>query len=178
MKVVVGSLNPVKIEAVKEAFGRIFGRVEVVGVRVDSGVPRQPFGEEVKRGALNRALRALNKVPSSDYGVGIEGGIVKLWGKYYNFGFVAIVSKDGRLGTGTSGLFECPSRILRELMKGKELGEVMDEIVGTKGTKFKEGAIGFFTRKALLRKDLYIHGVLMALVPLINEEFFKDSKRK
>ena len=107
MRVVVGSINPVKIQAVAEGFQEIFGKVEVVGVKVDSGVSGQPFKEEVIEGSVNRAVNAL-KLTGADFGVGIEGGVIKLGEKWYNLGFVAIVDREGKIGTGTSGWFECP----------------------------------------------------------------------
>ncbi|MEW6592837.1 MAG: inosine/xanthosine triphosphatase [Candidatus Hadarchaeota archaeon] len=171
MKVAVGSTNQPKIEAVKGVFEKAFGDVEVVGVDVDSGVSSQPFQcNEIVRGAVNRAKKAL-KILKADYGVGIEGGVAKFGGKWYNLGFVAIVGKKGRVGTGTSGWFECPERILRELKTGKELGDVIDELVGEKGTKRRGGAIGIFTRGMVSRKALYEHGVWMALSPFLSEFF-------
>ena len=46
MKILVGSQNPVKIEATKEAFLKYFEKVEVMGIEVDSKVSSQPIGEE------------------------------------------------------------------------------------------------------------------------------------
>ena len=45
---------------------------------------------------------------------------MKLGGRWYNLGFITITDKKGRIGTGTSW-FECPSNILEEIKKGKEL---------------------------------------------------------
>jgi non-canonical (house-cleaning) NTP pyrophosphatase len=39
VKVVVGSRNPLKKQAVYNTFSRVFGEVEVIMRRVDSGVP-------------------------------------------------------------------------------------------------------------------------------------------
>jgi len=81
MKVIVGSLNPVKIKAAKEAFSRYFQNVEVIGVKVKSGVSEQPIGDETFRGAENRALRLKELVqnPNAHFFVGLEGGVIKLY---------------------------------------------------------------------------------------------------
>jgi len=42
MKILVGSQNPVKIEAVKESFSKYFEKVEVAEIKVDSKVSSQP----------------------------------------------------------------------------------------------------------------------------------------
>ncbi|MEW6222829.1 MAG: inosine/xanthosine triphosphatase [Candidatus Hadarchaeota archaeon] len=173
MKVAVGSTSPPKVKAVENVFRHAFGKVEVKGVDVDSGVPMQPFhAGEITGGAITRAKAALN-VTRADYGVGIEGGVTKFGGKWYNLGFVAIVDKKGRVGTGTSGWFECPPGILRELKRGRELGDVMDGLVGEKDTKKRGGAIGIFTRGMVSRKALYEHGVWMALSLFLAVEFFE-----
>lgn len=172
MKIFVGSMNPVKVEAVREVFEEFFDDVKVVGEEVGSGVSRQPFGDEVIRGAEDRARKAL-KLVDADYGVGIEGGIMKLGNRWYNLGFVVIINREGKMGTGTSGWFECSPSILEKLKKGKELGEVIDELTGRKDTKMQEGAIGLFTKGKISRKDLYKHGVFMALIPFIASDFFR-----
>jgi len=77
MKIFVGSMNPVKVEAVREVFEEFFDDVKVIGEEVGSGVSKQPFGDEVIRGAEDRAKKAL-KLVDADYGVGIEGGVMKL----------------------------------------------------------------------------------------------------
>ena len=61
MKILVGSKNPVKIEAVEETFLKYFKKVEVIGIEVDSNVPNQPINEETFEGAENRAL-ALKRI--------------------------------------------------------------------------------------------------------------------
>lgn len=161
LMVAVGSTNPVKVEAVRRAFSK-FWEVEVRGVEVESGVPAEPFGAAAVEGARNRARKALS-ILNADFGVGIEGGIFHLHGRYYCAGFVWVERRDGVYGTGTSGWFECPSRFIPELLTGTELGDLMAKLSGRASIKREEGAIGFFTRGVVNRVDLYTHGVLMAL---------------
>ncbi|MGC9104037.1 MAG: inosine/xanthosine triphosphatase [Candidatus Methanodesulfokora sp.] len=167
MRVVVGSTNPVKISAVEESFSLAFGSVEVKGIEVDSGVGPEPIEEEAVEGAINRAVKAMKLLPS-DFSVGIEGGLFHLHGRYYLAGFVAIMRSDGLISTGTSGWFECPKKLLGRLLRGEELGSIMDEITGRRDVKKKEGAIGYFTKGIVDRKELYKHGVLMALARFIS----------
>ena len=46
MKILVGSKNPVKIQATYEAFIKYFSNIDIVGVGVDTGVAEQPLNEE------------------------------------------------------------------------------------------------------------------------------------
>ena len=62
MKVVVGSKNPVKLNATRNILEKIYDDLEVSSVDVDSGVPDQPFGlDETIKGAVNRAKNAFSE---------------------------------------------------------------------------------------------------------------------
>ena len=76
--VVVGSKNPVKIQAVKAAFEMMFqsASINISPVNVPSGVSDQPFGDdETKLGARNRAQSAHAAADCCDFAVGLEGGL-------------------------------------------------------------------------------------------------------
>ena len=180
MKVLVGSENPVKVEAVREAFSKYFDDVEVLGLKVNSMVPDQPIGKETFLGAENRAL-ALTVIDNErklncDFFVGLESGIIHLYSKWFTFGVVCIIDKSRRESFGTSIMFELPEFIVKQLLKRVELGDVMDEIIGEKNTKQKGGAVGFFTKGVINREKLYVDGIISALIPLLNEDLFFDAK--
>ncbi len=60
MKIFVGSLNPVKINAVTLAASESWPNVEVYGLDVPSGISDQPMSdEETRKGAVARARAAL-----------------------------------------------------------------------------------------------------------------------
>lgn len=181
MKVLVGSENPVKIEAVREAFSKFFDGVEVVGIKINPRVPDQPINDETFEGAKNRALelKRINEKKNlkADFFVGIEGGIIKLHSRWFAFGVMCVIDKKGRVGYGTSPFFELPESVIEKLLKRIELGDVMDEIRGEHNTKQKDGAVGFFTHGRMKRKDFYVHGLVLALIPFINEEFYFKIKK-
>ena len=172
MRVAVGSKNPVKVSAVKEVFSKVFDSAEVVSVEVEPGIPAQPFGLDTVRGAENRARRSL-EVSGADYGVGIEGGLLELGGRWYNLGFIAVIDRSGFMGTGTSGWFELPKNFLERLRGGGELAEVLDAFYGVEGVGRREGAVGLFTGNRVTRRDLYVHGLYMALIPILNRKIWR-----
>lgn len=179
MKILVGSNNPVKIEAVKEGFSKYFQDIEVQNISVNSEVSHQPIDEETFHGAKNRVL-ALQKADSeektnADFFVGIEGGIIQLHSKWFVFGCICIMDKTGKLGFGLSPMFELPKGMTAKLLQGEELGTVVDTTFGLHNVKQKGGAIGYFTNGVITRKDFYVPGVITALVPFLNEKhFFED----
>ena len=181
MKILVGSTNPVKINATREAFKRFYDNVKVIGFPVSSGVSEQPIEEEVFAGAKNRALKLIelnkNENTNADFFVGIEGGIGKLAGKWFSFGGVCIIDKSGAKGYGTSALFELPQFVIDRLLNGEELGPVMDELQNQTNTKQKHGAIGFLTNGVMDRKELYVSGIITAMIPLVKKKLFQKENQ-
>lgn len=177
-KILVGSQNPVKIASVEEAFGKYFSDIAVTGFNVESRVSDQPVNEETFDGAKNRALALQEKNREenlhADFFVGIEGGISEIYSRWFAFGCMCIVDSNGKTGYGTSAHFELPRRVVEKLLGGNELGDVMDEIQNQSNTKQKHGAIGFFTKGIMNRSELYVPGLVTALIPFLHKELFDD----
>jgi inosine/xanthosine triphosphatase len=176
VKVLVGSRNPVKIEAVEEAFRKYFGEVEVIGIDVKSHVPPQPVNDETYIGAQSRAfqLKEINESESlgAEYFVGIEGGIAEEFDKWFAFGCMCVVDKRGNAGFGTSPHFELPKSVSDQLLNGIELGDVMDVLTNTENSKQHNGAIGYFTNGIMDRKELYVQGLIVAMVPFLHKKLY------
>jgi len=76
-KVIIASKNPVKIQATKNGFAKMFPsqKFEFVGITASSNVADQPLSnEETFRGAKNRTDNASGEVKGGDFFIGIEGG--------------------------------------------------------------------------------------------------------
>lgn len=178
IKVLVGSTNPVKIAGAKEAFGRYFKKVSVKGIKIKSRVPEQPIGDQNFTGAENRAQELWRRRhDKADFFVGAEGGIRKIYGRWFDFGCFCIINNEGQKAFGTSPWFELPDSIVQRLLAGEELGPVIDDITGRKNCKQKEGAIGYFTNNVMGRKELYVAGLVVALAPFIRKELFFKKQR-
>ena len=89
MKILTGSENQVKVEAVREAFSQYFDDITVVGIPVQSNVGGQPFNEEAFRGAHNRALSLRNisteRGMNGRFFVGLEGGVLNCYSRWFVF---------------------------------------------------------------------------------------------
>lgn len=171
-KIAVGSRNPVKIRAVKLVTQKAFSKVSVVGIAVASGVSNQPIGDrETIKGAINRARAALH-LAHADLGVGLEGGVIKTAHGLMSSAWCALVDKNGKLSLGGGMHFHLPKLIEKEILKGKELGLVMDELTGETNSKQKGGAINFLTKGILTRAQAYGQLVKLALVKFCSPEYF------
>lgn len=180
MKVLVGSLNPVKIECVREAFLKYFDNLEIIPLEVSSKVSNQPINEETYAGAKNRVLelKEINdfRKLEADFFVGIEGGIINNNSSWFAFGGICIMDKRERMSFSSSSQYPLPESFIKELLKGNcELGDLMDNLTGQKNSKQKDGGVGFLTKGHMTRKSLYVPGLITALIPFMNESlYFKE----
>lgn len=174
VSVVVGSGNPVKVQAARSAFDRVFPDAthRVEGVPVPSGVPDQPRGRaETREGARNRAAAVAARRPEADFWVGIEGGVFDEDGRMYAFARVALRS-GGRTSESATGAFALPAPVAERVRAGRELGSADDEVFDTEGSKRGRGAVGLLTGGAVGRAELYAGGVCLALPPFVHPDLY------
>ncbi len=174
-KVIIASKNPVKIAAVKEGFEKMFPSqsFDFEGVGVPSGVSDQPMShQETLTGAINRADNARKEIPTADCWVGVEGGIEKMDGHGEAFAWIYVLS-ESLSGKGKTGSFFLPKKVMDLVDSGMELGHADDLVFGQSNSKQKGGAIGLLTNNVMTRQSLYVPGVIMALIPFVNVEFYK-----
>jgi len=170
MKVIVGSINPVKVGAVTESFRQYYPDCEVFSQKVSSGIAEQPMSEEeTLRGSTNRALAALEY---GDFGVGLEGGVTMIGGALFECAWCVVVNKNGKRGMGGGLYFELPKKVADKIRDVGELGPIMNELTGEDNVKEKSGAIGVFTKGKLGRKTAYVQLVTSALIKFVSPEWF------
>lgn len=174
MKVAVGSMNPVKIDAVRQAFESLFpdDKWDVEGIDIKSGVSDQPMSDkESIRGARARAKRAIKKL-NADYGVGLEGGLQKIGKHWFDCGWIAVIDKHNNEGIGSSMRILMPEKMMQLIFKGKELGEVSDIIFNKTNSKQAEGHFGIMTKNLITRTHGYKDGVIVALSRFVYKDLF------
>lgn len=172
LRVRVGSTNPSKVKAVREVFSDIFSKefiIKVEGVEVDSGVVGEPWGEDVLKGARNRALAVIG---DADYGVGIEAGFFDCFGETLGVQYCVVVDKEGATTVGHGPGFRFPPRVLEDIGRGRTVSEAMEAITGIKHIGRKGGAVDYLTRGILDRTGLTRMAVLMAMVPRIRNDLY------
>lgn len=173
-KVIIASLNPVKIESVKLGFSKIFphDKIEYQGVAVPSGVNDQPMSSsETLQGAINRASNGQTKFPSADFWIGIEGGIEKMENEMMAFAWI-VVQSNHQTGKAKTGTFFLPPPVVKLIDEGKELGEADDIVFGDSNSKQKNGAVGLLTGNVIDRTSFYVEAVVLALIPFLNEKLY------
>jgi inosine/xanthosine triphosphatase len=178
MRVVVGSRNPVKINAVKEGFERMFPEHKFVfeGLAVPSNVPDQPMGDnETYIGAENRAKNARNILPEADYWVGLEGGLVETSPTEIEaMAWIVILDKNS-IGKSRTASFNLPPATIKLIKEGFELGHADEKIHNVINSKQNNGTTGLLTNNVLTRLDYYIQSVILALIPFKNVALFNPN---
>jgi inosine/xanthosine triphosphatase len=169
--VIVGSTNPVKLQAARDGFTAMFPDVifDVHGIEAASGVSEQPIGdEETLRGAHQRALHAQQHAPDAEYAVGIEGGVAYMGDDLMAFAWVVVIHRTRKIGRAKSGAFFLPREISALVKQGLELGHADDQVFGQQDSKRRNGSIGLLTGDAITRASYYAPAVVMALIPFKN----------
>lgn len=166
--VIIASTNPVKIDATRIGFRRMFPEADFrfEGIKSESGVSNQPMTRaETLKGAINRAHYAAQQAPTADYTVGIEGGVeADEAGHLQVFAWV-VVMHGTTLGRAQTGVFYLPDEVAQLILTGVELGAADDVIFGRSNSKQQNGSIGLLTDDALTRTYYYVDAVVMALIP-------------
>jgi inosine/xanthosine triphosphatase len=151
MKVIVGSLNNVKVRAIKSCFISD----DVIGMDAKSLVSAQPIGdEETMLGAINRAKEAKKQ---GDIGIGLEGGVVNTPYGMFVISYGALVDSNDCLYIAGGTRVPLPLEVEEGLLKGLELGEVMDQYAKKANVKHDEGAVGILTNNRVKRQAIFEH---------------------
>lgn len=165
MKTAVGSTNPVKINATKLAFKKVWPKKswEVIGVNVSSGISDQPMtDEEYIKGATNRAKRPLQQ-SKADFSVGIEGGLHKIKDQWFDNAWIVVISKKGEIGVSSTFKLQTPKIIIKLVKSGMEVGQANDKIFNLKNSKQQMGHFGIMTKGLISRQDAYFQALICAL---------------
>ena len=177
MRVAVGSKNPVKIAATKQAFEMVFPEEEwiVEGIDVHSEVSDQPMSDkECITGARNRANKARKKL-KSEFGVGLEGGLHEIDGQWFDCGWIIVVNKKGEEGCGSTIKIATPKKFMKLVHQGVELGVANDIVFKTKNSKQSDGHFGLMTRNAITRTTGYRDGVIAALSRFVHANLYNEE---
>ncbi len=172
MKIIVGSTNPQKVNAVKEMISHydFLSGAEVDGVSVDSGVSDQPQSiEETVQGAVNRAKAAFQ---DCDYSFGIESGLIAVPHTEIMELCAVAVFDGSNVKIGLSSAFEPPLKVVELMNQGMNMqdasfhsGVTDNPEIGSAG-----GLISILTRNRLDRLSYTKQAVLMALIHVENEK--------
>ena len=167
MDIAVGSINQVKVAAVRTVMEKVYGDVRITAVDVQSGVPPQPFEGQTHQGSENRARAALG---DHDMAVGIEAGVFEMLDGLYDIQHCTIISKDGKVTYGHGSGFRYPDSIAELVRNGMTVGDAVKVVYGNTEIGKKQGAIGLLSKGLIDRKTLTEQSVTAAMIPRLWDE--------
>ena len=173
IKIIVGSQNPAKINAVQATFERVFPQVNIEchGIHAPSGVAEQPMSEaETLLGAENR-VGFCQQQGGADYYVAMEGGVDRFSYGAATFAYV-VIGKGKIQSVGRSANLPIPDSVFDALKAGQELGPLMDSLFNTQNVKQKGGAIGLLTNGIETRSSSYQHALTLAMARFLHSDRF------
>ena len=176
MKILIGTKNPGKIEAARQAFEKYFEKIEIEGILVESEVSAQPVNEEIFQGTKNRVKNlkkyAKDNNVKADFYIASEAGITNLLGEWIDINAVVVENAEGFQTVGISQGFQIPEKYVEEI-KQTELGKVMDKIFEKEQLGQGKGGINLLTKGEVSRIELTKNAFIMALIGHINGEVWK-----
>ena len=162
--IAIGSTEHLKIEALDDFLQTYFGKrhdYEITGVKVGSGVNKQPCGkQEIYRGALNRAQKTLKKVLGADLAIGIENGIEDLDGNWIDYAIIVGLNAKGQIFISTSPGVQLPTDLV---VATREIG--FDRTTVGQMIEYKSGRLDlgitrdphkYLTERKVTRKETLI----------------------
>lgn len=173
MNVLIGSQNPVKHEAVKQAFELYFDAVSIIPMTVESGVRPFPMSEnETLQGAINRANFAQKTEPQTDFAVGIEGGLLHFNNSFY-IQAIAAVKKGEKLSVARSVAIEVSQQLVEKIDPTSDTSkQTVDRLLGRNDLFQNEGVMGVLTQKRLTRTQILRDAVICALPRFLLPKYY------
>ncbi len=174
MVIFIGSTNPIKINAVKQAAGNQWPQAEIKNLEVDSGVKSQPDSDaETKQGAINRARRVLqqglaglkSREDKEQYlGVGLEGGVrIDQSQQMWTTVWAAVVDQSQQAYLANGARFQVDPVVAAAIRQGREMGPIVSNLLDGRPIKKQEGYIGVVTNNFVDRTEEYSSIAKLAL---------------
>jgi inosine/xanthosine triphosphatase len=173
-KVIIASMNPVKIEVARRSFAAVFpdGQFEFIGIQSESGVPDQPMEEETRQGAENRLHYIKEHQPDADFWISQEGGLRREKDRMYEQACIMVSDKTNFIAESMTAQFYLPKEIAKYVNEGMELGDAADTFFKSVNSKQGAGAIGHLTDGVIDRTSYYLQAAIIALSELKHKEWY------
>lgn len=168
MLVIVGSQNPIKVNAARRGLSRIYGdNCDIKGISLSElQLPDQPLTlEDTLTGAQRRAIHSV-LTKDCDLGIGLEGGLAEIAGEWFSVSWAAVANRHSKLKSAMGPCVYVPPPVMRLVKSGLELGEADDEYFGLTNSKQNGGLIGTITEGLVTREQTFTQAITIALCSL------------
>ena len=190
MTIALGSDRAAKIMAVRASIARVatidssWAEASVLARAVETNAPAMPLTDwELMQGARERALAVRDQLRAqrreADIYVGLEGGFhsISIEGEWHTFLRGWAYATNGKSGTfGATPSISVPAALAKKVIEGRrELGLVIDEVVGIRDVRSRQGAWGILSRDLVTRAMSFEIALIAAFAPFYNKEMYAES---
>lgn len=182
IQVVIGSKNPVKTQAVKNAFYAMYpeGVIDFISINAPSLVSIQPNGiRETKKGAMNRLSYCKAVQQDADFWITLEGGVIITKREVLEIGYIVASCKNiKRIAWAEIARFPLPVKSSHFVREGMELGPANDLAFGLTNSKQDGGMPAIITKRSednfspLDRLAVYTQPAILAFAQLKNHKLY------
>jgi non-canonical (house-cleaning) NTP pyrophosphatase len=102
-------------------------------------------------------------------GIGLEGGVDRE-GSLINC--VSVVTAEGRENLAWGVRFPLPPGVVAQVLRGEELGPLIDALTGRTESKKELGAVGILTNGLFTRTEMMSGPLACALMPFLHPELY------
>lgn len=102
-------------------------------------------------------------------GMGLEGGVDPDGSLIH---CVAVVNSEGRENLTWGVRFPLPPAVVARVLRGEELGPIIDELTGREESKKELGAVGLLTNEIFTRTEMMSGPLACALMPFLHPELY------
>lgn len=176
MKIILGSKNPSKKQALEEALGELgFNDLDIICVDSSSNVNSKPIGYEIIRGADNRNQEskkyAFDNNIQYDYLVSLEGGFsLDENGLPFVVTYTIVEDVTGKKSTGKSLGIRLRKDMFDYIKNGGSLNKLIEQITKKENNKQDQEITGYLTNGLFNRSVFDKDSVISAFIPIIFKE--------
>lgn len=183
MKILLGSKNPSKANAIKLAMQSIgYNDIKITPIDVPSQVSSKPINEETLIGAQNRNKNLYKYCQENnidfDLLISIEGGYEQVNNTYFIVTYVSIIDNKNEFIGKSQGL-QISKAMFDWVSDGKSLNKVIESIIENSENKKANGISGYLTNGFYKRDIFDSSAIVSALQSYINHnQSFQQLERR
>lgn len=184
MKILLGSKNPSKANAIKLAMQSIgYNDIKITPIDVPSQVSSKPINEETLIGAQNRNKNLYKYCQENnidfDLLISIEGGYEQVNNTYFIVTYVSIIDNKNNEFIGKSQGLQISKAMFDWVSDGKSLNKIIDSIIENSENKKANGISGYLTNGFYKRDIIDSSAIVSALQSYINHnQSFQQLERR
>ncbi len=183
MKIILGSKNPSKKEAIEIALNALnISDYVIESVDVPSHVSSKPINSETLHGAHHRNQEVMRYCLKNnlayDLLISIEGGYEQVDDYYFIVTYASIIDKEKNEFIGKSQGLQITKNMFEWVKSGQSLNRIIEEMLHSKENKKRNGISGYLTDGYYYRSIFDSTAIISAYEAMNNSKISYENLEK